>query len=315
MNRYLLILITKIVVVLNIQVHAQLASYQKDPAKAQIVYDDIENFINAFQLLDTEADTIEILQKHYIDKATPGLKIFMEKYELNASSLAKAIGKKPEDYMALQEKLDWIKTQEDSIRSYFKKLNNFIPEAIYPPTYFLVGRRWGIGSGSTEGQLITIEKSAVKIIDPGLKTHIVHELVHLNQLQAIGSLDKYLAIYNDEKSLLAITLREGVAEFFAELVTGKYTQDEAREYVLKHERELWQRFQNDMLEADTKDWMWKKPANKGQPRDVGYVFGALIVEYYYKHALDLNQAVQEILSITDYQEFLEKSKYAQRFRD
>ncbi len=152
------------------------------------------------------------------------------------------------------------------------------------------------------------------MIDAGIKSHILHELVHLNQLQAIGDLKKYLAIYNDEKSLLAISIREGVAEFFAELITGEYTQDEAREYVLQNEREVWERFKTDMYGAETKDWMWKKPKNPEQPRDIGYVFGALIVEYYYKHATNLEQVSQEILGITEYKDFLERSNYSNRFK-
>lgn len=297
------------------QTQAQLTSSNKDPEEAKIVYDDILNFIDAFKMLKSSTDTLEVLQKYYIDKGTPGLKIYIEKYELDASSLTKAIRKNPEDYKALGERLTWLKSQEDSIRFYFHKLKRFIPKAVFPPTYYLVGQRWGVGSGSIEGQLITIEKKAIDVVDPGIKTHIIHELVHLNQLQSIGSLKKYLAIYNDEKSLLAISLREGVAEFFVDLITGEYTQNEAREYVLKNEREIWDRFQTDMLNTDTQDWMWKSPKNTEQPRDIGYVFGALIIEYYYKHATIPVQSVQEILSITDYKDFLEKSQYSNRFNN
>ena len=200
-----------------------------------------------------------------------------------------------------------------SVRQYFKKFKHFIPDAVFPPTYYLVDIRRGIGSGSIEGQLITIEKEARRIIDPGLKTHIIHELVHLNQLQAIGSLDKYLAIYNREKSLLAITIREGIAEFFADLVTGKYTQDEAYFYTRYHEKKLWSRFSREMYGIETGDWMWSAPENPDQPRDVAYVLGALIVEYYYKTSPDVNLAVSELLSITDYAGFMTKCKYSNKF--
>ena len=295
--------------------NAQLAASTENPLDAKIIYKDVVNFINAFNMLDEQSDTVQVLQTHYIDKGTPGLKIFIEKYALTAESLKKALQKNPEDYLALPDKLEWIKSQEDSVRMYFVKLKHFIPKAIYPPTYFLVGRRLGIGSGSIEGQLITIEKKAVDIKDMGLKTHIIHELVHLNQLQSIGSLEKYLAIYNDEKSLLSITIREGVAEFFAKLVTGEYTQNQAEEYVLKNERLLWDRFEKEMLGKDTKDWMWEKPENPDQPRDIAYVLGALIIEYYYTHAPDLDSVVDEVLSITNYEKFLQKTQYIQKFKN
>jgi len=301
------------VFVVNYQTNAQVVVSPTNPADAKIVYDDVLNFIQAFEMLEAKSDTVEILQKEYIDKGTPGLIIFIEKYRLTAEKLSKAIQKHPDDYKAVYDKLKWLKTQEDSIRQYFKKFKHFIPNAVFPPTYYLVDIRRGIGSGSVEGQLITIEKEAKRIVDPGLKTHIVHELVHLNQLNAIGSLDKYLAIYNSERSLLAITIREGVAEFFAELITGEYTQNKAYFYTRSHEQELWKQFTKEMYGRETGYWMWRKPGNPEQPRDVGYVLGAFIVEYYYKKSIDINKTVTEILSITDYNAFLKKSGYSKKF--
>ena len=302
------------VLIMNNRIYAQLVEYTVDPTKSKIIYEDVENFIRAFKLLKADTDTTEVLQKEYIDKGTPGLRIFIEKYGLSAEKLSKAIQKHPDDYKALNDKMEWLKTQEDSIRLYFKKFTHFIPNAVFPPTYYLIDTRRGIGSGSIEGQLITIEKEAKRIIDPGIKTHIIHELVHLNQLNAIGSLDKYLAIYNSEKSLLAITIREGVAEFFAELITGKYGQDQAYFYARKHEHELWKRFCEEMYGKEIGDWMWANPQNPEQPRDVAYVLGAFIVEYYYKKSVDIDKTVSEILSITDYKKFLEKSGYSEKFK-
>jgi len=61
--------------------------------------------------------------------------------------------------------------------------------------------------------------------------------------------------------------------------------------------------------------MWSKTKNPRQPRDIAYVLEALIVEYYYTHATDLDSAVHEILSVTDYQEFIGKSRYDNKFND
>ncbi|KAA3616860.1 MAG: hypothetical protein D8M58_17820 [Calditrichaeota bacterium] len=298
--------------VFQLQLFAQLTSSPTNPKDAKIVYDDVKNFIDAFKLLKSNSDTVQILQENYIEKGTPGLKIFIEKYGLTAQKLAKKIKEYPEDYAAVGVKMKWLQSREADIRLYFKKLKIFIPNAVYPPTYYLIGRRRGVGSGSIEGQLISIEKKAVDTVDVGIEGHIIHELTHLNQLHAIGSLDKYLAIYNKEKSLLAISIREGVADFFAELVTGE-GKTEARNYLAKHEMQIWKRFEADMYERDTKDWIWSKPKYLEQPQDLGYVIGAKIVEYYYKHSTDLDEAVKIILSITDYREFLEKSQYYKKF--
>jgi len=294
--------------------YGQLIAFTKNPADAKIIYTDIINFIQALEQLNTESDTVEVLQREYFSKRTPGLRIFIEKYGLSAEKLKNSIKNYPEDYAAIPVKLEWLKTQEDSIRHYFKKFQHFVPHAVFPPTYYLVDIRRGIGSGSIEGQLITIEKEAYNVVDQGLKTHIIHELVHLNQLNAIGSLDKYLAIYNSEKSLLAITIREGIAEFFAELVTGKYTQDQAYFYTRAHERALWNKFRQEMNDQNVGDWMWSQPADPDQPRDTGYVLGAFIVEAYYKNALDISETVRRILAVTEYQTFLKDSGYTHKFK-
>ena len=126
---------------------------------------------------------------------------------------------------------------------------------------------------------------------------------------------KYLALFGPKKNLLGLCIREGTAEFFSDLVSGKITQEKARDYVLKHEKELWDLFQPDMSGRETKDWMWKKPKNPKQPPHVGYVMGFLIVKAYYDQAKDKTKAVQEILSVTDYPAFLKKSQYENRFKE
>ena len=61
------------------------------------------------------------------------------------------------------------------------------------------------------------------------------------------------------------------------------------------------------------DWMFSDPSDPEQPIDVGYVMGARIVEAFYDKAEDKKEAVQEILSITDYADFLDRSGYSEKF--
>jgi hypothetical protein len=83
---------------------------------------------------------------------------------------------------------------------------------------------------------------------------------------------------------------------------------------VKNEALLWKRFSQEMYGKETGDWMWQKPENPEQPRDVGYVFGALIIEHYYKNALNLNDVTHEILSLTDYNSFIKKCGYNRKFK-
>ncbi|UCG53024.1 MAG: hypothetical protein JSW58_05570 [Candidatus Latescibacterota bacterium] len=283
-----------------------------DPENAPFVYEDIRNFVRAHAMLATDADTMGILQQEYLDVGTPGLKMFIEKYDLTTERLIKAIRKHPDDYASLGDMPEWLATKEEPVRRAFTQLKRYIPNVVFPPTYYLIGGYRGIGSGSVEGQLITVEKSANKRGKKKFAPLLVHELVHFQQVVAVGY-PKYKALFGPEKSLLGLTIREGTAEFFADLVTGEMTQDEAREFTIAREPELWEQFQKDMLGSETGDWMWQKPSDPEQPRHVAYVLGARIVESYYKNAPDKEKAVREILSVTDYPAFLEKSGYAGQF--
>lgn len=140
----------------------------------------------------------------------------------------------------------------------------------------------------------------------------MHELFHFQQLVAVGP-DEFYALFGEKKTLLGLTIREGAAEFVAKRITGRITQQDAYDYVIKYEREIWQRFQPQMLGRKTSGWMWSTPDNPDQPRDVAYALGSRIVEAYYDsaidRAIDKRQAMQDILSVIDYPQWLKRSGY------
>jgi hypothetical protein len=281
-------------------------------AEARFVTEDVENFLDAYARLDAGSDSVAVLNRYYLERASPGLSMFIEKYDLTARRLARAIGRYPETYDRLPSTLRAVESKEPSYRESYARMKEVIPDAEFPPTYFLVGAHRGIGSGSAEGPLITIEKSSEQSLRDDPNALLVHEMVHLQQVRLIG-LDKYLAIYGPEKSLLAMTLREGIAEYFTDRITGTMTQEEALSYTLEHERSLWNRFQEEMHGAETGNWMWTTPSDPDQPPHVAYVLGAKIVETFFESASDKNGAVREILSVTDYPDFVERSRYEHRF--
>lgn len=278
-----------------------------DPAKARFVYDDVHHFMHAMAIFADGGNPTEILEREYFGKATPGLRQFVIKYGLTAESVAAAIKKRPEKYQKLGERLIHVKAREASFRAAFVRFKGIVPQAVFPPTYFLVSDYGGIASGSPDGQLITLERRTSESIDR-METLLVHELFHFQQLVATGP-DEFYAIFGDKKTLLGLTIREGAAEFVANRVTGRITQQDALEYVLRHEPEVWARFQPQMRSQDTSGWMWSEPSVPDQPRDVAYAVGFRIVEAFYGKAADKNQAIRDILSVTDYPRLLGKSGY------
>jgi hypothetical protein len=263
--------------------------------------------------LASSADTVAILQAEYFGKATPGLQMFIQKYHLTPERLIKAIRAHPQDYSTLRKSLEALRSSESSYRNAYSELREEIRTAVYPPTYFLVGAHRGIGSGSVEGPLISIEKDTIESIKGDLSATLVHEMVHMQQLAALG--EAYFAIFSaEQKTLLALSVREGVATYFAERVAGgSVHKNRARDFLLEHEPDLWHKFKSEMLGHDTGEWLWSSPSDPEQPRDIGYALGARIVQAYYERAGDKHQAVQEILAITDYSAFLTKSRYGSQF--
>ena len=280
-----------------------------DPAKAPLVYEDVVNFIRVQKLLENTTDTLHVLQTEYLDKGTRGLAMFIDKYDLTAGRLMKAIREHSEKYSSLGFMPDAIDDMENEAREVFAQFREFIPHAVFPPTYFLIAGYRGIGSGSVEGQLISVEKWMIPL---DKMTMLIHELTHFQQVVAVGY-EKYAKLFNDEKSLLGLTIREGTAEFVAQNVVGDITQDEAVNYTREHEKRLWTQFQREMSGRKTGDWMWSTPSDSSQPRHVAYVLGSFIVQSYYDRADDKAQAIKDILGVTDYDKFLAESGYAEKF--
>ena len=281
--------------------------------EAEFVFDDAHNFIRAMELVDAGAALVPTLEEEYFGKATAGLKQMVIKYPFTAEDLAEAMQKYPEKYERIAKSVRMLEARQADFRATYRRYEDFAPDVVFPPTYFLVDRHRGIGSGSPDGQLITIERRTDESI-ARIETLLIHELTHFQQLRGAGS-DEFYALFGPKKSLLGLTIREGAAEFIADRITKRMTQEDARDYVIENEAEIWRRFQKQMMSDETADWMWSSPADPDQPRDVAYAFGARIVEAYYENAPDKRKAMQEIFAVIDYAQFLEKSGYAGKFAD
>ena len=112
--------------------NGQLSDYlTMDPQQARFIYDDIHTFVKAHRLLTSGCDSVAILQTEYLDKGTPGLQMFIEKYDLTAERLVKAIRKHPEKYTTLGDMPGLIAAEEGSYREAFTKLKELIPRQMF----------------------------------------------------------------------------------------------------------------------------------------------------------------------------------------
>jgi hypothetical protein len=307
-------LATLILIMTSMPVRAQLRIEPVyDPEEIKFIYDDLHNFLKAFKMINDGADLAETLKKEYLDKASPGLKNYMEDVGFELKDFVERYEKYRKSYLSLPELPGLLVSQENSIRKSLHNMKKIFPKPVFIPIYYIVGISGGLHAEPSEvGIRLAFSRSPTHDHLADLKLTIIHELIHVQQFLAIG-IEEYHSIYEDKQSLLAVSIREGVAEYLTHLITGEYSKKEVYNYITKDEKNIWERFKGEMHNREFGDWLFSKPKDPGQPRDLGYIMGALIVESYYENAADKKKAIDEILKVTDYKEFLGRSRYAKKF--
>lgn len=283
--------------------------FSTDPEDARLVVDDIRRLAEVLRSLEPSDDTTAVLEGEYLARASPGLRAYAERYEVTGASIASALAAQPSLYADLDALADSILAQQDELRPAFRQLLELFPDAVFPPIWFFVGGHGTRGLARPEGVLICAEAFADR--PENVVPLVLHELAHFQSAMVQG-VETYRRIYGPGQILLALALREGTAELIAALTTGRHTNPAAEPFGLEHESALWQQFRLDMQDREPGDWMFVRPSNPEWPPDLGYWIGYRIARAYYERAEDKQQAVLEILGLTDFVAFLQASGYAER---
>ena len=286
-----------------------------DPWKIELVTEDLNNFWVAFDQSKPDFNP-DILKREYLKKGSKGLKGFMKGRIKNADNLSYFLSKRPKYYESLRAITPKVAPMKDQIRSSLAKMKELYPEAIFPPVYFVIGVMNSGGTTSGNGLIIGVDmygltdetpfEELTKWHQTVLKPleeipHIVaHELVHFQQ--------KY-----DSKNLLGAAIKEGSADFIAELVSGKHINQHVHEFANPKEEELWKEFKERMFDKDYTGWLYS--TQKGRPNDLGYWMGYKITKSYYDQMKDKKAAMYRIMHIKDFKKFLADSKYEEKFKN
>jgi hypothetical protein len=303
------ILVALLVTITVIITHAQ----NRDPKATEIVTEDLDRFWLALEKAGPNVDP-NMLEEHYIKPGSKGVKGFMKGRIQNASNLASVIRSHTLYYHSIKPSLDSIKGMKESIRESLVKLKMYYPQAIFPPVYFVIGALKSGGTSSKDGLIIGAEmygrtsNTPLNEMDPWLQTVLkpVSEVPHLVAHELIHFQQKY-----DGGTLLAACLKEGSADFLAELISGKHINHQVHEFADPREKELWKEFQSKMNGKDYSGWLYS--SSKDRPNDLGYWMGYKITKAYFDSQSDKQQAVKDILQIKDPNQFLEKSGYGKQF--
>jgi len=300
----------------------------------EFVTKDIDNFYSMFSQLKTASsviDTLKILNKSYLDKASIGLKNYIE-YEKNNNKrnieqeYLKTIRSFPKYFQSQKPLISDIKNHLNEYDKYFQKIKEVYPQAEFQPTYF------SIGFFNTQGQMVYPKtifiglEASIKngstdysefpenyswLVDDSttykdLGYLVVHENLHT--LQKINP---------NENSILDQAIIEGAAVFLTEYICGKESLigiagvDKGMiDYAEKNDQIIWKEFSTDVHNSKKfSKWFWSSDTK--YPYSMGYYMGYMICKSFYENQEDKRKAIKELIEITDPNFIFEKSEYYQ----
>ena len=297
------------------QVEANDAAYRaqhSDPDRARIVTADIDRFWAVYDRAAKAADPAALYDVEYLEAGSSGLHGFIRSRIGSGANLHAATQKYARYYQAMRPNTLRVKDMEGEIRTSLRKFKALYGDATFPDIYFLIGAMSSGGTASSDGLLMGTEmfsRSAAVPIDeltPWLRNGTkpaalipnitVHELMHFQQQVP-------------ENTLLAGALKEGVADFLAQLVSQGNFNEITYAYGYAHEAALKQAFAEDMKTDDRKRWFGSGSMEGERPADLGYFMGFRIAQAYYNKAADKKEAIRALLTYRDPERILRESGY------
>lgn len=289
-----------------------------DPEAVQIVTADVERFWSAYDSLSptsTRADSVRAFERQYLGPGSAGLRAFTRLRIESAEALVDAVSTHRRYYRDIRANTLRASESAPAIRDAFRGLQRIYPEARFPDVTLVVGRLTSAGVATDAGLQIGLElltrdadtptdelsawELAATSSTGAVPCVVSHELVHYQQAPM------------RDRSLLAQSLLEGIAEFVGELAAGcRGSSPAAWEWAEDRETEVWASFEPAMGGRDYAGWLYSPPAADGRPADVGYWVGYQIARSYYGRASDKRAAVRAMLSVRDPKAFLAESGYA-----
>jgi hypothetical protein len=295
-------------------------TWTNNPLKAQLVTTDVANFWEGYDLAQKDtANRLAIYRKYYIERGSPGLHDYFGMKVGNMRSFLIGHDRRARFYDAIRKNTLQVEKQKPQMVQSLVKFKELYPAARFPNVYFVIGNYTSGGTASNNGLLIGVDQQ-VKTADVPLDElnlweknnfveleklpHIVaHELIHFNQFNLA-----------QDTTLLSSVLREGMADFLGELMSGKTANDRLHVWIKGKEKAIWQEFKQEMWLNRSSNWIANAVQETAErPADLGYWIGYAICKAYYLNAADKKQAVADILNIKDYKAFYEKSGADQMF--
>lgn len=282
---------------LNFEIKSQ-SIFTNNPDSSIFETHDIENFWKAFDMFRQDTSN-NPFGKNYIAIGSAGVKGFIPNRIKSADHLYSIVKQRRVDYEKVRATTLLVKQKEKQCRSIFYALKYWYPESKYPPVYFVIGAYNSGGTFSEDGIFIGAEKQTDVNNIPYI---VAHELIHFQQ-----------TTWLENPTLLQQCIVEGAADFLGVLISGTNINQKVNDYGNKNEKRLCEEFVTKMDLTNYTDWLYSVSGKDDRPNDLGYWIGYKITERYFQNTSDKMQAVKDILTLTDYKQFLVKSGYLKNY--
>jgi hypothetical protein len=271
----------------------------------KIFTSDIDNFWVAYDSIQKTNDystKLDLIKRLYTDKATKGLKAFMNARDYNDSVYVKAIEKYPEFWNSVRPNTLTIKTKTKELEAGVARLKQLYPELKDAEMYFTIG---GLNAGGTvSGNMVLVGAE----LATGIGSTEVSEFKDewLKGMFANQSLDNIVSLNiheyihtqqnGNQNRVLNQAIKEGSCDLIAELVTNESAQRKYISYGMAHEAEIKARFKKEMFTGNLANWFYNG-RQKGEEADLGYYVGYVISKMYYQNTKDKKQAIKDIIEL------------------
>ena len=321
-------------------------TYGQVGQKTQYVTTDIDNFWRMFDQLKgakSKRDTIALIQAHYLDRASNGLKQYYDIAKRSTPDIPGAYLKMINRYSTY---LQSIRIATESVQSYipvfdqtFRQLKLLYPNFRSPNVVFAIGFLNAAGRSMPD----TTGKSLYdKTLYIGAEMSCISDNANFNNtpvwlrsvtttIKKTNDLAAHESIHMQQKrpaegkySILYLAWVEGGAVLAVDLITkGKGLlsasglTEKTYKYGIAHEKELWKEFKQDFASGDISrepKWFYNGEEN-GRPKDLGYFLGYRMCLAYYNQAADKKQAFITMINETDYTSFLKHSRYEESLKN
>jgi hypothetical protein len=290
---------------------------QTDPDRALLITSDIDLFWKVYdQYKKDSSNAGQLFLSEYFEKGSVNLQEYYRIKTPNIGGLkgfVRNLSTMPAFYASIRANTQRTSMMKDTIRQIFRNLKTWYQPGVFPNATFVIGG-WSSGGTVTDyGSIMGVDMQSADAKTPtgelnlwqqknliyfkDMKYVVAHELVHVQQSSMAG-----------DTTLLCHAIKEGMADFIGELISGKTANQRLHIWAVGKEQKIWEEFKKEMFLDRYSNWIANSSQETAEhPADLGYWVGYQICKAYFDQASDKKKAVSEMLNIVDYKAFLAKS--------